>query len=206
MRRMFGTAIVASLAGTVTAVPQQPPIAAADRSIVFVCEHGAALSVIATTLFNKLAAERGLPQRAIYRGVNPQADLSVATLKGLRDDGLLPPTDKPALITAIDIAAATYIFSIGCPLPPAASSSGKAEDWSDVPQVSDGYGAARDAIRRHVEHLIDQLRQRSPQDGRHDPPVWDAVEDLSDSQGGLYGQSRPNRLRDPNRCATARRR
>ena len=31
---------------------------------VFVCEHGAAKSVIATAYFNKLAAERHLPVRA----------------------------------------------------------------------------------------------------------------------------------------------
>ncbi|HEV2983555.1 MAG TPA: hypothetical protein VGX46_04165 [Vicinamibacterales bacterium] len=138
------------------AIPQHP-IALHDQSIVFVCEHGAALSVIATTLFNKLSAERGLPQRAVYRGVDPQADLSVATLKGLREDGLLLPTDKPTAITGADVAAATHVFAIAYALPSAASSSGKEEDWSDVPLVSGGFAAARDAIRRHVEHLIDQL-------------------------------------------------
>jgi arsenate reductase (thioredoxin) len=159
LARASAAFVVAGFSGTVMAAPPQP-LAPPDRSIVFVCEHGAALSVIATTLFNKLAAEHGLPQRAVYRGANPQADLSVATLKGLREDGLLPPTDKPAPITAADVAAATYIFAIGCALPSTASSSGKAEDWSDVPLVSDGYEAARDAIRRHVERLVDQLSRR----------------------------------------------
>jgi arsenate reductase len=159
--RVSAALVVASFSGTVMAAPQQPT-APPDRSIVFVCEHGAALSVIATMLFNRLAAARGLPQRAVYRGANPQADLSVATLKGLREDGLLPPTDRPAPITADDVAAASHIFAIGCALPSTASSSGKAEDWSDVPLVSDGYAAARDAIRRHVEHLVDQLPHRVP--------------------------------------------
>src|SRR5207247_1515616 len=54
--------------------------AAADPTVVFVCEHGAAKSVIATTYFNKIAAERGLRARAVYRGVNPQAELSVSAL------------------------------------------------------------------------------------------------------------------------------
>ena len=31
------------------------------QTVVFVCEHGAAKSVIATTCFNKLAAERAVP-------------------------------------------------------------------------------------------------------------------------------------------------
>jgi arsenate reductase len=137
---------------------RQPRVAPREASIVFVCEHGAAKSVIAATLFNKLAAERGLRQRAIYRGATPQAELSAATLKGLRDDGLLLPADKPAPITPGDVNAATYIFAIGCTLPESATASGKAESWTDVPEVSDGYAAARDAIRRHVQRLIELLQ------------------------------------------------
>jgi len=130
---------------------------AASQQIVFVCEHGAAKSVIAAAYFNKLAAERGLRERAIYRGTSPQDNLSAATLTGLREDGLTSPTSKPASITASDISAATHIFAIGCSLPSQAATSGKADDWSDVPEVSDGYAASRDAIKRHVEQLINQL-------------------------------------------------
>jgi arsenate reductase (thioredoxin) len=132
----------------------------ANPRIVFVCEHGAAKSVIAAAYFNKLAAERGLRERAIYRGASPQAELSVATLNGLRDDGLSVPSTKPASITATDVTAATHIFAIGCNLPAHASSSGKAENWADVPEVSDGYAASRDAIKRHVEQLLDQLAKK----------------------------------------------
>ncbi len=42
--------------------------AAAPPSVVFVCEHGAAKSVIATAYFNKIAAQRQLPYRAQFRG------------------------------------------------------------------------------------------------------------------------------------------
>jgi arsenate reductase len=134
---------------------------AADRArVVFVCEHGAAKSVIAAAYFNKLAAERGLRDRATYRGASPQAELSAATLKGLRDDGLTVPTAKPAAISPDDVDGATHIFAIGCSLPSHAASSGRAENWTDVPEVSDGYAASRDAIKRHVERLIDQLQMR----------------------------------------------
>jgi hypothetical protein len=40
------------------AASQTSPTPANSPSIVFVCEHGAAKSVIATAYFNKLAAER----------------------------------------------------------------------------------------------------------------------------------------------------
>jgi len=127
----------------------------ADRArIVFVCEHGAAKSVIAAAYFNKIAAERGLRERAIYRGASPQPELSVATLNGLREDGVAVPGSKPGPITADDVSSATYIFAIGCSLPSHAASSGKADSWDDVPEVSNGYAASRDAIKRHVERLI----------------------------------------------------
>src|SRR5205809_7864879 len=94
-------------------------------SIVFVCEHGAAKSVIATAYFNKLAAERGLPYRATFRGTSPQVDLSTRAVAGLRADGIGIPDGKPSAIATDDVARATDIFAIGCALPAAATASGK---------------------------------------------------------------------------------
>jgi protein-tyrosine-phosphatase len=125
-------------------------------AIVFVCEHGAAKSVIATAYFNKLAAERGLPFRATFRGTAPQDDLSVRTVAGLKEDGVPIPAGKPAAISETDVRAATHIFAIGCTLPERAVTSGKASDWSDVPD-DQGYGPMRDAIVRHVRQLLDTL-------------------------------------------------
>ena len=136
----------------------QRSIAAHEPTVVFVCEHGAAKSVIATAYFNKIAAERGLHARAVYRGVNPQADLSVGALKGLRDDGLTAPDQKPSPITQTDVDTATVIFAIGCTLPDRARQSGKAADWSDVPD-DQGYAPMRDAIVRHVKQLLDDLQR-----------------------------------------------
>ena len=68
--------------------------AARDKAVVFVCEHGAAKSVVATAYFNKLAAERGLPFRATFRGTAPQDNLSVRAVEGLKADGVAVPTGK----------------------------------------------------------------------------------------------------------------
>ena len=65
--------------------------AARDKAVVFVCEHGAAKSVVATAYFNKLAAERGLPFRATFRGTAPQDNLSVRAVEGLKADGVTVP-------------------------------------------------------------------------------------------------------------------
>jgi len=132
------------------------PVSSVEPTIVFVCEHGAAKSVIATAYFNKIAAERGLRARAVYRGVNPQVDLSVGAMKGLHDDGVPVEEHKPSPITQADVGAATVIFAIGCTLPAIATKSGKADSWDDVPD-DQGYAATRDAIKRHVERLVDAL-------------------------------------------------
>jgi len=139
------------------AIPQAAT--AVEPTVVFVCEHGAAKSVIATAYFNKIAAERRLPYRAQFRGTDPQAELSVKVIEGLRADGVAVPAGKPAAITDGDVRAATHVFAIGCTLPAKALESGKAADWSDVPEVSEGYRASRDAIVKHVTALIDELQR-----------------------------------------------
>jgi hypothetical protein len=68
------------------------------------------------------------------------------------------PSGKPAAISDKDVADATHIFAIGCTLPDKATRSGKASDWSDVPD-DQGYGPMRDAIVRHVKALLDQLQR-----------------------------------------------
>lgn len=132
--------------------------AAREKAVVFVCEHGAAKSVIATAYFNKLAAERGLPHRATFRGTSPQDDLSVRAVAGLKADAVAVPSGKPSAISDKDVADATHIFAIGCTLPEKATRSGKTSNWSDVPD-DQGYGPMRDAIVRHVKQLLDDLQR-----------------------------------------------
>ena len=152
MRWLVGFFIV--LLGTTASAQSQAPV---SPRVVFVCEHGAAKSVIATAYFNKLAADRGLPYRATFRGTAPQESLSTRIVEGLREDRVPLPDGKPTAIAAGDIAQATHIFAIGCTLPQAAIASGKASDWSDVPD-DQGYVPMRDAIVRHVKALLDDLQ------------------------------------------------
>src|SRR5262245_46263580 len=111
------TTMVAMFTVLLIAGGQSAKPSATAPTIVFVCEHGAAKSVIATAYFNKLAVERGLPFRATFRGTAPQPELSAKTVDGLRADGLTVPVGTPAAIDETDIARATHIFAIGCVLP-----------------------------------------------------------------------------------------
>lgn len=51
---------------------------------------------------------------------------------------------------------ATHIFAIGCVLPTAATASGKARVWDDVPD-DQGDGPRRDATVRHVKTVLTGL-------------------------------------------------
>src|SRR5262249_61970728 len=65
------------------------------KTVVFVCEHGAAKSVVAAAYFNRLAAERGLSVRAVARGADPQPNPSARTTAGLQAHRLPPPAGPP---------------------------------------------------------------------------------------------------------------
>ena len=58
-----------------------------------------------------------------------------------------------------DVDGATVIFAIGCTLPSNATASGKAGRWDDVPEDK-GYVAQRDAIKKHVEDVIEDLLKK----------------------------------------------
>src|SRR5687767_1080711 len=107
--------MTATLLAVMLSIVSQTQTGSGPRSlqVVFVCEHGAAKSLIATAYFNKLAAERGLTARATFRGVDPQDALSVRAVAGLKEDGLLIPDARPTAINAADVTAATHIFAIG---------------------------------------------------------------------------------------------
>jgi arsenate reductase len=156
--RAFCTLLL--LAGFVSAqtapARQSPP-----KTVVFLCEHGAAKSVIAAAYFNKLAAERHLPFHAIARGTTPQEDLSKSAVEGLKQDGLTVPQSKPQLLSPADTKKAVRVVAF-CPVPDSVAKT-KPVDRFDVPAPSDGYDKSRDEILKHVRDLIDQL-QKTPAD------------------------------------------
>jgi arsenate reductase len=85
--------------------------------VLFVCEHGAAKSIIATAHFNQLAEKRGLPHRAVARGTHPDPAFSPKVVSELRSEGLAAPKGKPTLISDKDVSGASRVVTLGCKLP-----------------------------------------------------------------------------------------
>jgi hypothetical protein len=128
--------------------------------IVFVCEHGAALSVVSAAYFNKIAKEEHLNLHAIARGTDPQEHISVSAREGLNSDGVSFETKRPQGLSGKDAAHARRIVTF-TPLPDKYSGLAPIEFWNDVPQTSANYGRARDAILKHLRELVRQLKSEN---------------------------------------------
>ena len=123
--------------------------------IVFVCEHGAAKSIIAAAHFNKLAGEKGLNLQAVARGTNPDQALSPQAVTGLQEDGLTPTESVPRKLSLAEVESAQRIITF-CELPVEYQEKAVIELWDDVPPVSQDYQQARDAIVERISHLLNK--------------------------------------------------
>lgn len=113
--------------------------------IIFVCEHGAAKSILAAAYFNKLASEKRSDLRAIARGTNPDAEISSQTVTGLANDGLQPTESSPQKLTEADVQSAKQVITF-CELPVEYHQKTIVEQWDGIPPVSEDYEKARDVI------------------------------------------------------------
>jgi len=127
-------------------MPQNPVI-------VFVCEHGAAKSVIAAAYFNKLAREENLSLHAIARGTHPDQEFSPIAVAGLHEDQLTPTETVPQKLSLDDLETAERIVSF-CALPSEFQQKVKIEQWNDIPPVGENYERARNAIIQRIQKLL----------------------------------------------------
>jgi protein-tyrosine-phosphatase len=126
-------------------------------TVIFVCEHGAAKSIVAAAYFNKFVAEKGIKLRAIARGTHPDEELASGAIQGLRADGLTVEEQKPVKLSDADTASAICIVAF-CELPQNFYSAVSIfENWDDVPPISGGYEKSRAIITQRIQRLLDTL-------------------------------------------------
>lgn len=135
-------------------------LAVAQPKLLFVCEHGAAKSIMAAAEFEKMAKAKGLTVEIVARGTNPDADIAAGVSKGLLANGLTSPLPKPVKVSAQDLKGATKVVTFGPDLSALLPKGKKALDWSDTPAPSQGYSAARDDIRHKLKALLADLQKK----------------------------------------------
>ena len=126
-----------------------------DPVVVFVCEHGAAKSVVAAAYFNHLAQQMGLDVHAFARGTNPDEELSLQAVQGLTEDGLPIPESSPQKLTLAEMQSAQRVVAF-CQIPDEYQQGTTIEYWNDIPPFSESYEKARDAMIKRIRHMLDQ--------------------------------------------------
>ena len=134
-------------------------------TVLFMCPHGAAKSVLASAYFQRLAKERGLNVRVESAGTQPDAEVAPAVASHLTKNGYAVPIAKPRRVTSEDLAMADVVVSIGCDLKGLPPPPSKLRKWDDVPSPSEDFARADEAIRKRVVDLVEELI-RNPQVAR----------------------------------------
>jgi protein-tyrosine-phosphatase len=126
-------------------------------TVLFVCQHGAAKSVLAAACFQRLADTRGVRVRALAAGTEPDPELAPAVVRGLLLEGIDLRGERPRPLLAADLAAATRVVAFGpgvtLPVPPAHA----VLRWDDVPPLSEDFERGRAAILARLPALLEEV-------------------------------------------------
>jgi arsenate reductase (thioredoxin) len=156
--------LVVLLGGIVGAARTEPiGDARVGAPIVFVCRNGVSMSVWAAAYFNRLAAQRGLPERAAARASLPTYTAVPLRMRfALAIDGFRLGGYRPHVIDAEDGRTATLIVTIDdAVLPPdARPSAAERETWQGFPPMRERYFPSRAALKVRVEDLVERLERR----------------------------------------------
>jgi len=131
------------------------------RTVVFVCLHGSAKSLIAAEYFKRLAAQRGLDVGAISAGTEPDLGVPAHVIEGLLEDGIDVRGRRPRRVSREDLAQAWRVIAFGCDLRAMAPRVLAVERWDDVSPASVNFHRTREAILAHLHTLVDEC-SRSP--------------------------------------------
>ncbi len=131
-------------------------------TVLFLCPHNAAKSVLAAAYFDQQAFARGLPFRADSAGTEPDEQPAPAVVAALRDEGIDVAGHQPRRVRVEDLANAHRVISLGCDPDDMPRTDRRVDRWDDVPPTSRDLAASRDAIQRHVDVLLVELAGETP--------------------------------------------
>ena len=143
--------------GIVLGQDRKPPDA--KPTVVFVCEHGSAKSIIAAAEFERMAKEKGLDLNILARGANPDPEIPKLVRDGLKADGFDVGNQKPLKVSQKDLKGAAKIVSFGPDLKPWLADGTAVLDWSATPSLNENYRKAHDYIRSQLEILLRDFKK-----------------------------------------------
>jgi arsenate reductase len=132
-----------------------------SRTILFLCPHNAAKSLIAAALCGREAAAHGLDLRTVTAGTEPDTAPAPSVVARLAEEGVDVSGHRPRRVTAGDLAGASRIVSMGCDLrdlDDCGAVATSVECWDDVPAPSQDLRGAFRLIEQRVIALVELER------------------------------------------------
>lgn len=123
-------------------------------TILFLCPHNAAKSVLAEAYFNQLMALQG-EFVGISAGTEPDENIMPAVANLLVAEGLDISHIRPHVMTKEELTSAQLIVSMGCAIPE--EFEAKTVHWRDIPPASQNLSDASATIYQYVKTLADAL-------------------------------------------------
>jgi arsenate reductase (thioredoxin) len=132
-----------------------------NQTVLFLCPHNAAKSVIASAYFNQMAQAAGLSWRGDSAGTEPSEAVAPVVVEMMTREGLDVSQFKPRHTSHEELHTVARVISIGCTPDELGDAAARVEYWDDVPMVSEDAEGSRAAIKQHVEQLVSDLTPRS---------------------------------------------
>ena len=128
-----------------------------SRTILFLCPHAVAKSVMASALCARGAAAACIDLRTDAAGTEPEAVVRPNVAALMASEGIDVSAHRPRKVTAADLAGAWRVISLGCDVSAIAPAGVAIEYWNDVPAPSEDLAGARRIIGDHVDALLKSL-------------------------------------------------
>jgi protein-tyrosine-phosphatase len=129
------------------------------KTVLFLCPHNAAKSVIAVSYAERLAMAAHLDLHFISAGTEPDSSIMPSVQDLLKADGFVDAVanHQPRLVTATDLECADVVVTMGCNLEALGVPERKRRDWSDVPPASADVLLCRKAILKRLLGLLAEM-------------------------------------------------
>jgi arsenate reductase (thioredoxin) len=132
-----------------------------DISVVFVCEHGAGRSVIASRYFERLAREQGVHVNVSYRGISPDPSIGEVVKEELIKDGFHFADEKPVALSQQDIKDSDFVVTLDCSLPSGLDAAdAKVLAYTGIPPPGNNFLIARDSLKKINVDVLTKLKSK----------------------------------------------
>jgi arsenate reductase (thioredoxin) len=131
-------------------------------TVLFLCPHNAAKSVIAAAYCERLAKAAHLDLKIVQAGTEPDQAIMPVVQDLLEHDGFSVALHQPRLVTQDDLMQADVVVTMGCNLEALSIPDKKRFNWNDIPPASADVIACRRAVLTRLLAMLSEFSRAVP--------------------------------------------